>query len=134
MAYTLISEFEGAGAMITFTGNIKPDEVLKLHEEIFSHPDLSKWRYQIWDFSKAGDLDFTMEDLRRFAMAEREMAPLNSNQKIALIPRPLLYQGFDNMFQVYESVWGICESKTFQDVDSARIWAQNGWQSNPKNG
>jgi len=126
MSHLLVCEFEGMGVLITFTGIIEPDEIFGLHQEISSHPDFPRWCYQIWDFSQAERLAFSTDDLRQFAAAERELAKINPHQKLALIPRASTHKGLDNMFRVYESVWGVWESATFWDVDSAREWAKAG--------
>jgi hypothetical protein len=130
MSFILVNDTEGTGALITFSGIIKPEEIFTVQTKIGAHENCPKWRYQIWDFSKADRLDFSIADLRQFAVNERIIAKVNPTQKIAIIPRRSTHKGLDEIFRIYENVWGAWESATFWDLDSARQWAQNSQQSN----
>ncbi|HNT36692.1 MAG TPA: hypothetical protein PKH07_17020 [bacterium] len=81
-----------------------------------------QWIYQIWDFSRIEGVDFSMDQMRGFAIQDAAAAEKNPNQKIAIIPRRSDTSGLDNVFHILEDVWGGYESRTLPDVESARAW------------
>ena len=133
MPHKLSNESNRLGVVITFSGIVDADEINKLHTQIKSDELFLQWRYQIWDFSNAKELNISFDDIRHFAIQDRVAASKNPNQRIALIPRKFTHRGLDRMFHILEGVWGAYESKTFWDVDTAREWAKDGKKSDNHN-
>lgn len=129
MSHKLSIELDGTGVTITFSGIVEADEIRELHKQIESHESFPQWRYQIWDFSNAEKLNFSFDHLRQFALEERFAASINPKQRLAIIPRKSTHVGLDRTYNILEQVWGAWESKTFWDIDTARVWAKSGHES-----
>jgi phytoene dehydrogenase-like protein len=128
MAYQLNHESDGRGVVIAFSGMVKGDEIYDLYEQFMADPLFVRWRYQIWDFSDAGEFDVTTDQLRKLAMQDARAARINPNLKIAIIRRRTgPPTGLDRIFHVFEDVWGAYASETFSDIDAARKWADPGY-------
>ncbi len=125
MPHKLTSESNGRGLVITFSGIVKKGEVKALDDKISSDQQLSKLRYQIWDFSKIKDIKVSFDELRNCAMLDAVGARKNPHQKIAIIVRKQSASGLDSIFHAYEKAWCGYDSATFTDIEAARKWAQS---------
>lgn len=124
MPHKLSIELDGPGIAITFSGIVKANEIRELQKKIESNELFPQWRYQIWDFSSAEKVNILFDQLRQFVLEERVAASINPKQRLAIIPRKSTHVCLDRMYNILERVWGVWESKTFWDADTARAWAR----------
>jgi hypothetical protein len=123
MPYVMKKELKNQGIVITFSGIVKKGEVQALDDKLSSDKQLSKLRYQIWDFSKIKDIKVSFDELRNCAILDAVGARKNPHKKIAIIVRKQSASGLDSMFHAYEKAWGGYESATFTDIEAAKKWA-----------
>lgn len=124
MSHKLSRESEGLGMVITFSGIVEADEVDKLQAQINSDESFPVLRYQIWDFSKAEDINISIDQIQHFAMEAAVSSGKNPKLRIAIIPRRTSHNILGKTFHTFEKVWGSNESQSFGDVDTAREWCQ----------
>jgi hypothetical protein len=118
------TEANGLGVVIAFSGSIEADELHGVWRQLHTHESYSRLRYQIWDFSGAERMNITGEDLRQLAMVSGIPVHGSHSQRVALIPRQNVHSGLDELFHIYEQIWGTHETKTLHDVDAAREWGR----------
>jgi hypothetical protein len=122
MSHKLSRELDGLGIVITFSGIVEADEVDKLQEQIHSDELFPKLRYQIWDFSGAEEIIISIDQIQHFAMQTAVSSSENPKLRIAIIPRKTSHNILGKTFHTFENLWGSNESKSFQDIDTAREW------------
>jgi hypothetical protein len=122
MSHKLIKESGGLGIVIAFTGVVQAQDVDKLQKQINSDDGFTQLRYQIWDFSKADEINISMDEIQDIAMQTAVAASRNPKLRIAIIPRKTSQNVLGKTFQTFEKVWGPYEAKSFRDIDLARDW------------
>ena len=125
MPHIIEYEKNGLGAVITFSGTIEQNEIGEIQLMNQLNGFSKRWHYHILDFSCAEKVNMSIDQIRQFVIEENEFTIKNLDRKLAIIPSKIAYKGIDRLFQIFESVWGAWNSKTFGDIDSARNWAQN---------
>ena len=126
MSYELSKESNGLGIVITFSGIIEAAEIDKLQKQINSDGLFHQLRYQIWDFSKAEEINISIDQIQHFAMQTAVASSENPKVRIAIIPRKSSHNVLGKTFHTFEKAWGSNESKNFGDVDAARDWGMSG--------
>jgi len=126
LPYKISNEANRLGVIITLYGLVKGDEIFEVQKLFMSDESFPQWRYQIWDFSNAVELEISFDQLRSFAIKDSVLIHKNPNQRIAIIPRKNSQSGLDRIFHVFEEVWGGYKSKSFVSLDTAREWAIRG--------
>lgn len=126
MSHKLNKESDGIGIVITLSGIVEADEVDKLQAQINSDESFPKLRYQIWDFSKAEEINISIDQLQNIAMQTAVASTENPKLRIAIIPRKSSQNVLGTTFHTFEKVWGSYESKSFRDIDAARNWGKSG--------
>jgi hypothetical protein len=126
MPHKLSREANGLGIVIAFSGIIEADEVDKLQGQINSDELFSQLRYQIWEFSKAEEINISIDQIQHFAMQTAVSSSENPKMRIAIIPRKTSHNILGKTFHTFENLWGANESKSFGDVDTAREWCKKG--------
>lgn len=126
MSHKLKKETEGLGIIITLSGIIEADEVDKLQDQINSDESFSKLRYQIWDFSRAEEINITFDQIQSIAMKAAVASGRNPKLRIAIIPRKTSHNVLGETFHTFEKVWGSGESKSFRDIKTAKEWCISG--------
>lgn len=124
MPNKLSKEADGLGIVVTFSGVVEADEADKLQEQINSDESFPQLRYQIWDFSKAEDINISIDQIQHFATQTAIASSKNPKLRIAIIPRKTSHNILGKTFHSFENLWGANESKSFGDIDAAREWCQ----------
>jgi hypothetical protein len=124
MPNKLSKEADGLGIVVTFSGVVEADEADKLQKQINSDEAFPKLRYQIWDFSKAEDINISIDEIQHFATQTAIASSQNPKLRIAIIPRKTSHNILGKTFHSFENLWGTNESKSFGDIDTAREWCQ----------
>jgi len=122
MSHKLMKESDGPGIVVTLSGIVEADEIDKLQQQINSDEAFPLLRYQIWDFSRAEDINISIEQIENIAMQIAVASSKNSKLRIAIIPRKTSHNILGKTFHTFEKVWGSYESKSFSDIDAARAW------------
>jgi hypothetical protein len=122
MSYQLNKESNGLGIVIALSGIVEADEIDKLQKQVNSDELFPQLRYQIWDFSKAEEINISIDQIQHFAMQTAMASSENPKLRIAIIPRKSSHNVLGKTFHTFEKVWGSHESKSFPDVDTAREW------------
>ena len=122
MPNKLSKESDGPGVVITLSGIVEADEVDKLQEQIHSDESFPQLRYQIWDFSKAEEINISIDQIQHFATQTAIASSKNPKVRIAIIPRKTSHNVLGKTFHTFEKAWGTNESKSFADVDTAIEW------------
>jgi len=126
MSHKLKKEAEGLGVIIAFSGIVEADEVDKLQDRINSDESFQQLRYQIWDYSKAEEINITIDQIQNIAMKTAVASGRNPKLRIAIIPRKISHNVLGETFHTFEKVWGSGESKSFRDIKDARGWCSRG--------
>ncbi|HNQ66370.1 MAG TPA: hypothetical protein PK842_08725 [Smithella sp.] len=126
MSHKLKKESDDAGIVITFSGRVEADDVDSIQEQINSSEGFPQLRYQIWDFSKAAEINITMDQIQDIAMHTALASSKNPKLRIAIIPRKASHNVLGKTFHTFEKVWGSYESKSFRDIHAAREWGESG--------
>jgi hypothetical protein len=113
---------EAGGVVITLYGIITGDGLRSLNFKIMADIDFPIWRYKIWDFSNAEEVELSFDDLRSFAFQDSIAAGGNPNVKIAIIPGQHQRSGIDDVFNLLSKQLGGYESRSFKNVKSAKEW------------
>lgn len=124
MPNKLSKEADGLGIVVTFSGVVEADEADKLQKQINSDDAFPQLRYQIWDFSKAEDINISIDEIQHFATQTAIASSKNPKLRIAIIPRKTSHNILGKTFHSFENLWGTNESKSFGDIDTAREWCQ----------
>lgn len=125
MSCKLKKEVKGLGIVIAFSGFIDAEEIDKLQQKINSDKLFPQMRYQIWDFSKAKEINVSIDQIQHFAMQAAVASGKNPKLRIAIIPRKSSSNTLGKTFHTFENLWGSCESKSFSDIDTARKWGKS---------
>ncbi len=115
-------EENGSGVVITWTGEVRIEDLRKANEYIYIAGRIEKLRYQIWDFTKAERGQFTYEGIREIAMQDKDASEINPDQIVAIVGRRSFFVGFDALFHVYEQEWSGFKSRSFETLAEARKW------------
>ncbi len=126
MSHKLKKESDDAGIVITFSGRVEADDVDSIQEQINSSEGFPQLRYQIWDFSKAAEINISIDQIQHFATQAAIASDKNPQMRIAIIPRKTSHNILGKTFHTFEKVWGAYESKSFRDIDAAREWCLSG--------
>ena len=126
MSYKLSKDSSEFGVVITLSGIIEADEIEKLQNQINSDELFSQLRYQIWDFSKAEEINISIDQIQHFATQTAIASGKNPKLRIAIIPRKTSHNVLGKTFHTFEKAWGGNESKSFGDVDTAMEWCKSG--------
>ena len=125
MSHKLKKESDDAGIVITFSGRVEADDVDSIQEQINSSEGFPQLRYQIWDFSKAEDINISIDQIQHFATQTAMASSENPKLRIAIIPRKTSHNILGKTFHTFEKAWGANESKSFLDIDTAREWCRS---------
>jgi len=125
MSHKLIKESDGLGIVINFSEIIEADEIDELQKQINSDESFPQLLYQIWDFSKAEEINISIDQIQHFAMQTAVASSKNPKIRIAIIPRKSSHNILGKTFHTFEEVWGAYESKSFRDVETAREWGKS---------
>ncbi|MEW6514934.1 MAG: hypothetical protein AB1443_13150 [Pseudomonadota bacterium] len=115
---------EPDGVIVTLFGIVRGGEIYVLNEKLMAEPAFAQWRYQIWDFSDADEIEISVDQLRDFAVQDARAASLSPGQRIAIIPSKTSSSTLDRVFHVMEEVWGAYESKTLHSLEAAQEWGK----------
>jgi hypothetical protein len=126
MPNKLSKESDGPGIVVTLSGIIEADEVDKLQAQIHSDESFPQLRYQIWDFSRAEEINISIDQIQHFATQTAMASSKNPKIRIAIIPRKDSHNVLGKTFHSFEKAWGADKSKSFGDIDTAREWCQSG--------
>ena len=126
MPNKLSKESGGPGIIIHFSGIVEADEAEKLQKHIHADKSFPQLRYQIWDFSKAEEINISIDQIQHFATQAAIASDKNPQMRIAIIPRKTSHNILGKTFHTFEKVWGAYESKSFRDIDAARAWCLSG--------
>ena len=118
----LTKEANGTGIVVTFSGIVEADDVDKLQSKIHTDESFPQLRYQIWDFSKAEEINISIDQIQHFATQTAIASTENPKLRIAIIPRKTSHNILGKTFHTFENLWGTNESKSFGDIDTAREW------------
>ncbi len=122
MPSKLSKEADGIGIVVTFSGIVEADEVDKLQSKIHADESYPQLRYQIWDFSRAEEINISIDQIQHFATQTAIASTENPKLRIAIIPRKTSHNILGKTFHTFENLWGTNESKSFGDIDTAREW------------
>jgi hypothetical protein len=125
MPNKLSKESDGLGIVIDFSGTVEADEIDKLQGQIHSDESFPQLRYQIWDFSKAEEINISIDQIQHFATQTAIASGKNPKLRISIIPRKTSHNTLGKTFHTFEKAWGANESKSFRDVDTAREWCNS---------
>jgi len=125
MPNKLIKEDDGPGIVVTFSGIVEAEEVDQLQTQIHADESFPQLRYQIWDFSKAEDINISIDQIQHFATQTAMASSENPKLRIAIIPRKTSHNILGKTFHTFEKAWGANESKSFLDIDTAREWCRS---------
>ena len=123
MPYQVITESNGVGVVISFSGAVSGSEVIDLNGRLSTDELFSQCRYQIWDFSGATQLDITIDELRSLTLQDIVASATNPTLKTAIVGQQKLFAGKDRIFQIFEEAWTTYRPEFFLDVKAAREWA-----------
>ena len=118
----IVYENQEEGVVIIWGGSISGEGLKMVNAQIYKEGGSEKLRYQIWDFTKAEDLEITDHDLRTLAIQDNIASETNPKQIIAIVGSIELFRGYDRLFHIYEGVWSDYKSKTFPSMVEARKW------------
>jgi hypothetical protein len=122
MSHKLIKESDGPGVVVKLSGIVEADEIDELQEQINADESFPQLLYQIWDFSRAEEINISIDQIQHFAMQTAVVSGRNPKLRIAIIPRKTSHNILGKTFHTFEKVWGAHESKSFGDIDAARAW------------
>jgi hypothetical protein len=122
MPNKLSKESDGLGIVIDFSGIVEADEIDKLQGQIHSDKSFPQLRYQIWDFSKAEEINISIDQIQHFAAQTAIASSKNPKLRISIILRKTSHNTLGKTFHTFEKAWGANESKSFGDIDTAREW------------
>ncbi len=127
MSHEVNIENQGAGVVVTLSGVITGSELTGINEHIYKTDPDKRLRYQIWDFTNVDILEMKTEDIEKLVLQDMEEAISNSNQHVAIIGSSQTLRGVDNLYHYISDCWvktGF-QSKSFSNMDDARIWISN---------
>lgn len=124
MGYKLVKETKGI--IITFFGSVRFEDLYALNQQLIADENFRHWRYKVWDFSKAGEVDFSLDEIRSFVFQSSLARHKNPDHKVAIIPRSNPKSGLDDVFHLMSKEWGGYESRSFTHIGAARKWASRG--------
>lgn len=123
MSCVVTYEALGTGVLVTCSGHVSAEDIRKVNADfVFSKENARKLRYKIWDFSNVTSKQISNNDMYAFAMQDKMAAQTNPNQVIAIVGPKHLFNGYDQVFHIYEEVWSGFKSKTFETLQEARKW------------
>ncbi|GAB4281557.1 MAG: hypothetical protein Kow0029_26740 [Candidatus Rifleibacteriota bacterium] len=122
MAHSINYEEGKHGVTISLSGDVTAEELYKINFGLIGDKSFADLKYRIWDFSGAGRVILTHEQLRLLAIQDAGASLISPNQKIALVHKPIGNSGIYETFHAFEKAWTGFESRSFHDIDSAMKW------------
>lgn len=125
MPHTLHHDTRRNGVTISFTGSVSGEEIIEVNTAMTAQRNLVT---QIWDFSEAGTIDVTPQQMHRIALMDSALPPGAALQKVALV-LPVTLRAFGDMYERYSEKWvgrpqGF-ESRIFSSAGEAREWVSH---------
>lgn len=109
------------GVEIELTGVVTSEDLLSLSAEMYNHPNMEHFRYQLWHMDGVDDLLISAQQMREVARQDMETAVAFPRMKVAIVSNSSLVYGMGRMYEAFcdGSGW---ETMVFHDLDEARRW------------
>lgn len=79
------TEFQEAGLVWTFRGNISYDEIIAANSEAWNRADWDELKYQICDFTNAESIELGEEDMKAASYTDRAAVQRRGLLKVAIV-------------------------------------------------
>ena len=125
MSYTIEIERDGRGVVVTFTGEVSGKEAIEANGAMYEKDPNGKFEYQIWDHSNVTGFDVSPDELRSIVLQDYSASTVNPEQIVAVVGRPEILEGLDDVYRMFAGVWTQFESRTFDTMSEARDWVDS---------
>ena len=125
MSYSIELESDGRGVVVTCAGNVTGKEAIEANREMYARDPDSKFEYQIWDHSRVTGFDVTPDELRSIVLQDQSASAANPEQIVAVVGRPEVLEGLDDIYRLFAGVWTEFETRTFETLSAARDWVDS---------
>ena len=117
MGYNI--NWEDKGVFVVFNETATGKEVIKIDDILYSHDNFERYKYQLWDFSEAIDINFTDEEMEIIGVLDKAASVWNKSMFVGIIST---HKEFRESIEIYKKeiadIGWVCE--LFEDKESAR--------------
>lgn len=117
-------KWEDKGVLCRFHGQTSYEEIYKASTELWNHPDLGYFTYQVVDLLDVTDLDLDETQAKLFAHFDKASANYCPVMRIALVA---VHPDVRALVEAYASTLIVpgWEARVFDNRDDAINWARN---------
>lgn len=124
MPVTIEFEYDGLGAVIVASGDLRGDEFYQANKVLYEPDILAKLRYQIVDLSAVESVVSDWDKIKRLADSDKEAAAKTDGQKLAIIANKSVLKGLAQIYQRHATDDKL-ETRVFSNMRSARRWIES---------